>query len=377
MDGFKKNPQAEKYAPVAEAGFDQLYLAAESFLRDADAAALTMNLSDPGIGLGVVAQFKPDSYLGKLLPSHKTSGDSLLSGLPEGTYLLYGGNVSDQSFNKKLFADLLGPVITKLKDVQDAGPLSEYLQTAESALNAMGNARFGLYAPSGALGQTPLLQEVVVQEGDVKQLMDAQKKMAELMPQITKSFAGDNANGAAAMTQTYTPDARTVAGVKFAKFSTTLPENQGMGQDPSAFLFGPDGPTSYSGEVDGKLLTVMGLSDQQIEAAVASVKGSKDPLADVRGVKFVSGQLPSKRAAVVYFQPDELVRSGVNLARQMGMNVPVQLPDDLPPVGVALAPVQDSLTIDSFVSKDLVQALVAAYLQVQQQFQGNGPGGGL
>ena len=376
LDGFKNNPQAEKFAPVAEAGFDQLYLAAESFLRDADAAAISVNLSDPGIGLGVIAQFKPDSYLGKLLPNHKTSGDSLLAGLPEGAYLLYGGSVADKEFNKTLFTDLLGPVVAKLKDVQDAGPLREYIETAQSTLQAMGDARFGVYSPSGALGQTPLLQEVVIQEGDAKQLMAAQKKMAELTPQIVKSLAGDDA-GAAAMNQSYTPDAKTVAGVSFAKFTTTLPENQDMGQDPSQFIFGPDGPTSYSGEVDGKLLTVMGLSDQQIEAVVASVKGSKDPLADVRGVKFVSGQLPDKRAAVVYLQPDELVRSVSGFARQMQMNVNVQLPDDLPPVGIALAPEKNSLTVDSFVSKDLVQAMVAAYLQVQQQFQGNGPGGGL
>ena len=378
LDGFKDNEAAAKYQPVAEAAFDQLWLAGQSFLRDADAAAITLNLSDPGIGFGVVAQFKPDSYLAKLLPSHKTTGDSMLTGLPTGTYLLYGGNVSDKAFNKKLFDDLLGPVMTKLKDVPDSKPLSEYVATAMDSLSVMGDARFGLYAPTGAFGQAPLLQEVVIQQGDAKQLMADQKKMADLMPQLSKAVAdAGGGEAAAAMKTNYTADAKTVAGVSFSKFSTPIPEGGDMGPNPMTYLFGPEGPTYYTGEVDGKLLTVLGLTDQQIEAAVAGVKDDGDPLAKVRGVQLVSGQLPKERSAVLYFQPDELVRSGLNVGRQMGFNVPVQLPDDLPPVGLVAGPAENAIAVDGFVSKDLIQALVVAGLQVQQQMQGNGPGGGL
>ena len=379
LDGFKNNEAAAKYQPVAEAAFDQLWLAGQSFLRDADAAALSMNLSDPGIGFGVVAQFKPDSYLAKLLPDHKTTDGSLLSGLPEGTYIVYGGQLADQSFNKKLFDDLLGPVVAKLKDVPDSKALSEYVETAKSSLSAMGDARFGLFAPTGGFGQAPLVQQVVVQEGDVKQLMADQKKMADLTPQIAQAFAaagGDEA-ATAGMNVTYTPDAKTVAGVSFAKYSTALPEAQNMGPNPMTFLFGQEGPTSYVGEVDGKLLTVGGLTDQQIEKVIAAVKDGGDPLAKVRGVQAVSDQLPKSRSAVLYFQPDELLRSGLNIGRQMGFNVPVQLPDDLPPVGIAAGPAKDAIAVDGFVSKDLIQAMVVAGLQIQQQFQGNGPGGGL
>ena len=381
MDNVQQNPQLEKFGPVVDAAIDQLFMAGESFLRDADAAAVTLNLSGPGVNFGVVAQFKPDSYLAKLFGNVKTSDDSLLGGLPQGTYIVYGGTTADKAFGEKLFGDLLGPVIAKLKTVPDTEGVSEYIDTVKSYMTSSGDARYGLFAPTGGFGQSPLLQQVVVQDGDAKQLKADQKKMAELGPQIMKSLGimpEDGADSPMQLNTTYTADVKTVAGVSFDKVTQQVGvDAQNAGPNPMTFIYGPEGPVSYLGTVNNKLLTVVGLNDQQIEGVVAAVKDGGDPLAKVRGVKMVAEQLPGSRSGVFYFQPDELLRSGLNVGRQMGFNVPVQLPDDLPPVGVVVGPAENSLAIDGFISRDLMQAMVVAGLQIQQQVQGGGPGGGL
>ena len=382
MKGFEEKPELAKYKPVAEAAIDQLFNVADGFLRDADAAALNLNLSDAGINFGVVAQFEGGSYLAKLFGGQKNTSEPMLAGLPEGTYLVYGGSVSDPKVAAKFFDDVAGPVLAKLKEVPDSQTLVDYVEASKTALTAATGSRVGMFAPTGGFGQAPLLQQVMIREGNVEQLMTAEKKMAELMPELTKTFAalagGDaDADADETMKMTYTPDAKTVAGVSFAKYTTTLPNTGDMGPNPATFMFGPEGPVTYSGVVDGKSLTVGGLNDQQIESVIAGVKGGKSPLADMRGVKLVNEQLPKNRSAVFYLAPDELVRSGLNIGRQMGFNVPVTLPDDLPPVGVTAGSMDDSLVVDGFVSKDLIAALVVATLQVQQQFGGGGAGGGL
>ena len=86
MDGLQDNPEMEKFGPVIDAAIDQLFMAGQSFLRDADAAAVSLNLSDPGVSFGVVAQFKPDSYLANLFGKVKTTDKSLLGG-PAGGHL--------------------------------------------------------------------------------------------------------------------------------------------------------------------------------------------------------------------------------------------------------------------------------------------------
>ena len=190
----------------------------------------------------------------------------------------------------------------------------------------------------------------------------------------------DGADSPMPLNTTYEANARTVAGVSFDRVTQQVRRStpQNAGPNPATFIYGPDGPVSYLGTVDGKLLTFIGPQRPADRERHCRGQGRQRPAG--QGPRREDGQpssSPARRSAVFYFQADELLRSGLNIGRQMGFNVPVQLPDDLPPVGVVVGPAENSLAIDGFISRDLMQAMVVAGLQIQQQVQGGGPGGGL
>lgn len=381
-EGLEENEMAARFGPVAEAFLNQGFGLVDTFLQDAIAAEITLDFSEGGIGMGVLAQFQPDSYMANLLGDLNATQDTLLDGIPEGTYLFYGGSVGDPETSQKLFNDLFGPIVAELEGVEGADVLREYIDVIKTQVTAAGDTRFGMFAPQGPLGGgSPVIQQFVIQGGDVEALKNAQRKATELMPKLITEFAsmsGEEVPAGAIPSMEYTEDAKTVAGVEFDKLSTSMGEDAANAEMQMQMLFGPEGPTTYLGTVDDKLLVINGLTDEQIASVVSTVKEGEAPLTDTPGLEMVKSHLPSNRSAVMYFQPDELVHSGLNLARPFIGEVAIQLPEDLPPVGFAVGPVENSVQAELFISKDVISAMIVAALQAQQHFGGQqGPGGGL
>lgn len=379
---IEENEQFAKFQPVANAAVDQLFTMAENFLRDASAAAVTLDLNDQGIRFGGAGQFKPGSYFANLFAKLNASGEPLLSGLPEANYIMFGGSTDNQAANQQFFNDVLGPIVNELKQVAGTEKIAEYIEAVQTQISSAGETRFGVFAPSGPLGASPLLQQVVIQGGDVQKLLQSQRRVAELQPEIMAEFFGEEMDemGMGMMNMKYEEKAKSLGGVDFDKLSADMEAAQGqdqqaMGGMPMKMLFGPDGPTTYLGVVDDKLVMVSGLGDPQITQVVEAVRGNDAPLADDAGVQLVKGQLMDRHSAIVFFRPDELVRSGVGYARQMGMNMPIQLPEDLPPVGFAVGPTENAFQGEAFFPKDLISALIVAGLQAQQQLGGMGDDG--
>jgi hypothetical protein len=375
-EGLAENEQFARFEPVADIFIDQVFDFAERFLNEADAAAVTMDLGEQGIGLGSVGQFKPDSYMANLFGEMAASDEPLLSGLPEGNYIAFGGSTDNREMTSRLFEDLLGPVVARLREVEGSEKLATYIEAIKTQVSAAGESRMGWFAPSGPVGNSPLLQQVVIQGGDVAALKQAQRQVAELQPEIMAELMGEELEGMGMnMAMTYEAEAKEVAGVTFDKLSADMEQmeqqqQQGMGALPMGMIFGPEGPTTYLGQVDDHLLMVGGLNDQQITSVIEAVRDDSAPLADDEGVQMVLDQLPDSRTAVFFFRPDELVKSGVGLARQMGMNLPIQMRDNLPPAGFAVAPAEHSVRAEAFIPKDLISAMIVAGLQAQQQMGG-------
>ena len=371
-ESLAENEQFARFEPVADALIDQVFDFAERFLNEAEAAAMTMDLSDQGISLGSVGQFKPDSYMANLFGSMATSDEPMLDGLPEGNYIAFGGTADNREMSAKFFEDFLGPVAAKLREVEGSEKLAEYVDAIKTQITSAGEARMGMFAPSGPLGGSALFQQVAIQGGDVAALKQAQKKAAELQPEIMAALMPPDMQEMGMMggAAKYEEGAKEVGGVTFDKLSVDMEaqQEQGMGAMPMNMIFGPDGPTTYFGEVEDRLVTVGGLTDQQIASVIEAVKADSAPLAEDAGVRQVLEHLPEQRTAVFFFRPDELVKSGVGYARQMGMNLPIQMPDNLPPAGFAMGPAENAVQWQGFIPKDLISAMIVAALQAQQQF---------
>ena len=84
---------AAKKAQIA--GAKQLVQIGREFLNDADSAAFGLTIGDRGIKTAFTMDFIPDSYLGKLAATMKTSEGSLLAGLPQEKFIICGGFVQD------------------------------------------------------------------------------------------------------------------------------------------------------------------------------------------------------------------------------------------------------------------------------------------
>ena len=382
-DGFDEDaPEAiQAYKPAIEAAIGQYFNVVESFFRDAEAATISVNFEpDAGIGASVVAQFKEGSYLGETFGSLNSSDESLLSGLPEGTYLAFGGGVGDPETGLKLFDDLAGPVLAELNEVDDDGLIMKMVDSFRTGVEATQSNRVGYFAPTGGMGGSPIVQAVNIRTGDPEALMETTKEMAETTPQLmakVQNLADVPDEQMPDISVNFTEDAKEIGGVSFSRFSTEMPQDNPMQAMFMNMIFGPEGQTQYLAAVDDSLLSVSGLTDDQIADVVRAVEANDDPLAGDAGVAAVNEYLMEERSGVFYIQLGEIARAGLGFAQAFGQAPPVEIPQNLPPIGIASGPGENALKTDLFIHKDLVSAAIVTALQFEDAQRGDNMDGGL
>jgi hypothetical protein len=386
-----RNEQQQKFAPVAKAAATQGINALQTFLNDANASAVSMTLSDGGIAIDAIADFKEGSYLGKAVSSAKGTNESLVRGLPSAEYLVYGGVAVDSEAVTNALLDFAGPILTSFAESQGKPAEGQKLLDATKRyLQASKRTSIGLVAPIGQLGQEAVIQMVSVTQGDAAAITAANKEMVEAQG----ALFGEMAAGEIA----YNENAKTVGGVQFHETKVNInlapapapaegeetPEQQRarqraareaqQAQQALSVLYGPNGITQLNGQVGDKFLIASGVSDETVGKLVESAKADTDLLADRAYVQPVTQALPQERIAVVYLPLDQWAKTGSTYAGLFGFPVQLQLPPDLPPVGIAVATQGSQLRVESYIPVDLIQSLIAAGLQAAG---GAGAGGGM
>lgn len=379
---LKDNAQVAKFSPAIKVLVGRMLDASESILKDSNAATLSANLGEKGVAFTLLADFAKSSEIGTNIAKVKNTDSSLLAGLPAGSYILFGGSTVDPDVANKTLGYFMDPVEKELQQVgDDAKPILEYTGALRTMVSSETGAAYGFVAPAGQVGQEPLFQFVSVLNGtDSKKLLEAQSQMYKSQQDLMKTFGGA-ANNAA--TTTVTPNAKTVEGVSFTQYQTTFNINAQTPAEMQAqqfvqFMYGPNGLNLYTGAVNDKTaVTASGVSDQMLTSLVQTAKKGDDPLAGTDAVKAVVDQLPKQRVMATYFALDQLVQTGVNAAKQMGIPVPVQLPPNLPPIGTTVSTDGSAVRVDTYVPSDLIQSITAAGMQMYMQArQGQGGGGG-
>jgi hypothetical protein len=372
--GLAQNPDMQPYAPILKTLFGQSVNAAERFLSETDTAALSVDLQQQGVGLGLLADFIADSYLAKNIASIKGTDGSLLKGLPAGKYLMYGGGRIDSSDFKKAFDDFLAPLQDQLAHGNETmQQIASYLDAIKALMHDQQGVTFGMLTPSGALG-SPLLQTINVQAGDAAALLKDQQKMLatqqdllNLLPNQPKSKVDVK------------PDAKTVDGVSFTQVTTTMTDASAPGaaiaKQMLNMFYGPNGPVAYTGVVDEKhMLVYTGLDDATVSAAIKAVKDQNDPFTDDQSLSEVRKHLPQSKVTEVYINVGDIVATVVTYAKMLGMPIPINMKAGIPPVGMTLSAGGSSIRGDLYVPSDLIEQLVATALQFNM---GGAKGGGL
>jgi len=236
-----------------------------------------------------------------------------------------------------------------------------------------------MIAPTGALGQESVIQQVVVIQGDApaihageRQMMQATADLMKLIPQQQGFKTGFE----------YKPGAKNVAGVALDSYETKIngdENNPEVAQIKQimAMVHGPFGQTGVMGEIDPKtVVMVQGGNDQLVSDAVASAKAKTPaPASSAQNVKAVASHLPQNRTAEFYIEVDNIVTTGLRYAKGFGVGGNMKLQGDLPPIGAAVATDNSAIRVDGFIPLDLVKGLVAFGMDAQKQI--NKPGGGL
>ncbi|CAN5615494.1 hypothetical protein BH09PLA1_BH09PLA1_31150 [soil metagenome] len=366
-----------KFRPLIKAAAGQFFAAVESFLRDTDATTISVDFGADGVNFGVMADFIPNSYLGGSFAACKNTNEPLMTGLPSGKYLFYGGYINNADVTVKLVNDLLGPVVKAMEEMGAEKPAHDYVDALVSHLKANKSATFGVVAPNGQLGQEAIFQLLSVSQGDAAALKASQIKMMKAQEEAMKSLGmpadSYSCNVAAA--------AKTMDGVVFDSINTVMNANS---KDPMAMqqqqimamLYGPGGMSMLEGEISkDTLLMGMGVSDAVLQSAITSAKAGDAPMAVSAPVKSVSSHLPANRTAEIYIPLDQIVNTGLTYAKQFGAPLNVTLQPDLPPLGIATSTDGSALRIDGYIPTVLVQQLVSAGMQAWMQTQGDGGGG--
>jgi hypothetical protein len=242
------------------------------------------------------------------------------------------------------------------------------LTTLKTAAAKQKGAMFAMTMPTNAGGPpaggaAPVMtmpQTVQIAVGDSAALLTAR---SEMIKDFTDLVGNDTVKIA-------TKDAaKTISGVSFSQATVTMPGAANGAQPNMAPLamFGmtDKGMDSYTGAVDANsLLTVSGVSDDQIAKLIAGIKASDNSMDKDPTVMTVSAMLPAERLAVMYFRTPTPAGAPVN-----------------EPVGISVATEGSAVRFDVYITGQTAMQIVQQAMQFYQQFApqpapgGAAPGG--
>ena len=380
--GGDANAMAKQFMPVIRAVVNQYLAAGEQFLTDADAATFSINLTDEGLNTSLMAEFKKDSYLGKFATNLKGTDQNLLAGLPNRKYFAFGGASFNSKAVNQLVSDALDPIAKELAGTNNPTAKSavQLIDAVKKTLAGTNSMSFGYTVPTGALGADSIIQGVQVIRGDSKAIGEAQVSALKATSSMFQAIP-EEAKQAGSVGLEVKQGVKTVGGVKLDQYvvNVEMDENDpqaAQAQQMMAFVYGPNGISGHMGAVDPKTyIVIQGGTEKLITDAVAAAKGGQDPFAQNENVKVVGQQLPSNKVLVEYVDLAQMITSGVKYAQGFGLPVKLQLPANLPPIGIAVGTESTAIRMDSHVPTTLIQSIVAAGMQAYMQMQG-GDGAG-
>jgi hypothetical protein len=364
---------------LGHTALDQAFNVADRFLQDADGTTVGLSIGKAGISGNLIVGFTPGSYLAGMFGNLKMTDAPLLGGLPDEKYLFFGGSIQDPKTLQKLLDDVAGPIVAKLGALGESGTkIQSLVELYKSALTSSDGGSMGLVVPTAAFGTGSLIRYVAVLRADAEKLRSAQEQMSQIQTDV---MAGLGVQGAEMVKTTVTKGAKTVGGVSFDEIKSEpdpANPNAQQAQEAMRYVYGPEGMALLLGVVnEHTLVNALGMDDQLLGSVVESAKSNKDVL--TAQVQAVDAEMPKQRSAVAYLDLGQFVGTALSYAHAMGMNMPVQMAPNLPPVGLSFGsdPEAKGMRFDGFMPNSLLQDLVKAGFQIYLQVPHGGGGGGL
>ena len=136
------------------------------------------------------------------------------------------------------------------------------------------------------------------------------------------------------------------------------------------------GPGGYLARVDGGIFQTFGKNSTLMASALAVGKGGESIASD-KLLEKVSEQLPKDRAAEVYVSFKNLLDAAMPFMAMGGMNIDMEIPASLPPVGIGISGGQGGAHFGVYVPAQTLKTVVKFANQAKAAQMGNdGPDAG-
>ncbi|MFN0010500.1 MAG: hypothetical protein ACKVS8_02525 [Phycisphaerales bacterium] len=336
----------------AGANLEAMQALSKEFIEQSRCAVFGTTIDGLGIGLDMTLAFNDGSKLA-LACAKGGAATPLISKLPAMPYLAV------------LAMDLSNPAIRDAaKDIAKVQPQQEGAAGIMAKLGNEANDKIDGHATIVGVSPAGLMGGILTNSAGYTATKDA--AAVALQPKATLDAL------TAEKLATGKFEEADIGGTKVNSYEMRLAADPGnpMAAQGMMMMFGPvGGPNGYLAAVDGGVVQTYSKNQALMASALGAAKG-EGTLAGDKLIQQVGEKLPPNRVAEVYLGSKGILDTVMPMmAMFMGVQVAVDVPPSLPPIGLALAPKEGTLQASIYVPSPVIKTFAEVAKQVQ------GPGG--
>lgn len=329
----------------------------DEFLDSAQGWIAGLNIDNLGVALDTVLAFTDGSRFAKIAAEPGNAG-ALMGRLPGMPFLVAGALDLSSPALKTWFDEVAKLSLQAVPEEQRA------LNAAQFAVMQKSDGMAGIIgvSPAGLMGGLLANGVSFVSTKDPAALIKANQEAFKFM--VDQKLASGK----------WEEGKQEIDGVKVDAFEYRLlpdPNNPGMAMG-AGMIFGPSGgPAGFVARVDGGLIQTMGKNSSLVSTALKAAKGEGSFVGN-KTVAQIGDLLPKGRAAEAYISVKDILNQVLPMAAMFGMPVTIDVPENLPPIGAAIAPGSGSVTASIYLPAPVLKTLA----EVVKQFEAAQGGGG-
>jgi hypothetical protein len=358
----------ERTAAMGGAGAEQLDNPAFNWLIDQlakDAKGFTAGLKTGtmGVSLDLALNFPKDSTAGQIFAAGGAAG-SLMGKIPSAPYLAAGAiDVSNPAL-KSLLKEFSEKAAAHAKE---AGGPPNLAGGTQSFLTGEGHAAILGFNSAMAIGGGVFTNTV-----SYTKAADPAAHIAAVRDEL-KTLNGTTVDNMS-ITTSFTPAGAKVGETAVDVWESKIKMDEGEGgMNPMVMLFGPaGGPNGFLAPVDGGVYRTFSRNSTLMASAFKAGKGENTLGADTFLAQ-VAQQMPKDRIAEAYVGTKSILDLVVPLTAMFGVQIdPALMPENLPPVGAAIAGKDGQGHLNIFIPAPVLKTGIGIGLALQSQLDGMG-----
>jgi len=333
----------------------------EGFIRDGSSLGFGINFSAMGVSTSGSMAFKPGTEGHKMFRAGGNSG-SIMSSLPNGPFLFAFAMDSSAPMCEATMAWFEQSGLMDMNEAAGFGAFS--MNDLHEHMTGMAGAVY----PNSAGVMGGLFANMVT----FTKSKNPGKLKAALQDKY-KAMSMDSQELGMSISTSYNPNESQVGGKSADGYAINFNfggANGGMPFSPMQMIFGsPTGPAGYIVEANGGLYQSYSRASTMLAPAISG----KSAITDDRAMTAVGKNLPEGRYAEFYLGVRPILEQVVPFMGMMGIP-PIDLPQQMPPVGFGIAARDGGAVGGMFVPAQTIKSAIQIAMSMEGMMDGGGGG---